>query len=185
MNPAALRRGQSSVGATNPAGPDPQNPAKSRPSREKRIVGRTARWRRHMKRARRDAVKGQPASPAHDSKALFRPLENVADSQARPRRHRRSCGFHRSVNFWHVACIDDFEMARLMRRLHRVSSRIGSPANRSSRMRSRPGVRHCRHRHVLSVVGGWARCHVNFHKTNKVCRERGRDPARPTSRATT
>jgi hypothetical protein len=115
----------------------------------------------------------------------FRPSETVADSAARPRRHRTSCAFRGRLNFWHVACIDEFEMARLMRRLHRVSSRIGSPANRSSGMRSRPAVRHRRHRHVLSVVGGWAHCHMNFHKTNKVCRERGQDPARPCSCATT
>ncbi len=103
------------------------------------------------RRRRRDTVSGSPSR--------------------RPRRWRRASRVaHRGVGTTRAS--RGVGLARLMRQRSRVSSRIGSSANDSNRMRSRSDARLHRPCHASSVAGGSAGCHVNFHKTKKVCRDR-------------
>jgi len=131
---------------------------------------------RHGGLAGCDPFRGPTSSPRHDSGGVCSRRNSSLIFAPRHAGSGRRPSFRIDVDVGTLRASPRLRLARLMRHLNRSCPSIGSAANRAPRMRSRPHARHCRHRHVLYVVGGWAHCLVNFHKTNKVCRERGATP---------
>ncbi len=126
------------------------------------------RVRRHCRRRRWRCAAGVSGAR---QRRLRRRRDSVSGSPLPRRRRwrRRPSVAHRGIGTTRAS--RGVGLARLMRQMSRVSSRIGSSANGSNRMGSRSEARLHRPCHASSVAGGSAGCQVNFHKTKKVCRD--------------